>query len=634
MKKTLIFFFLLSLSVLCFSQNDTIFIEARLLETHDISKSCFTQLDTSAVDFYNYNPVYKQSFSATYLGNIGQAAVANIYFNRADFNEFIFAQPYSAYLFNRGNIRFYNTNKPYTRLQYSATLSNDKEQVLKVIHTQNISRHWNVGTELNLISSEGQYLGQKTKDIAFNFQTSYRRLHYQIHAGIILNKIKVSESGGIVDSFDVDANFIPVNLRKKTSSLSDNSNAESILASKVFFVNQSYSIGRVENFIVKDTLKARKIEPMITFSHEVDYSINHKIYKDDFTTAYKPDYYNYTAYVDSLQSLDSTICHRLENTVQVKFNDGVIPNFRLGSRVFFKNEHNKIYNFRDYLVSKMEETNSSTSIGAAIFNENGQWFRWSVTGEYFFDGYKNKNKNIEANIMKVLQFTTDSMRICAQFWLQNRSATVYEQRYFANRIKWDTSFVNQDRRKIAVQIIKPAWNFEIGFNYEVIENYIFFDTLALPAQANGSLSITSAYIKKQFHWKHFHSTNYIIYQKSSDSLYLEIPEFLAHTSNYLEYGFFKRALVAQFGFEVIYYSKFSPAAYMPASGQLYMQNKTSTGNYPILNIFINMRIRRANLFFNMQHLNSLLTKDKFYLAKNYPIDDFAVKFGVSWRFHD
>ena len=50
----------------------------------------------------------------------------------------------------------------------------------------------------------------------------------------------------------------------------------------------------------------------------------------------------------------------------------------------------------------------------------------------------------------------------------------------------------------------PARNAELRFNYAIIDNYTHFDTLALPAQHTGGLSVASLYARKDFSaWK-FH----------------------------------------------------------------------------------------------------------------------------------
>jgi len=74
---------------------------------------------------------------------------------------------------------------------------------------------------------------------------------------------------------------------------------------------------------------------------------------------------------------------------------------------------------------------------------------------------------------------------------------------------------------------------------------------------------------------------------------------------------------------------------MPATAQFYEQRIRKTGDFPIVNVFMNLRIKNVLLFLKLENLSNQFVINKYYyFTNNYPIHTTAFKFGVSWRFMD
>ena len=61
---------------------------------------------------------------------------------------------------------------------------------------------------------------------------------------------------------------------------------------------------------------------------------------------------------------------------------------------------------------------------------------------------------------------------------------------------------------------------------------------------------------------------------------------------------------------------------------------TKAANYPYLDAFVNIRIKRARLFLKLEHANSYFMGYNYFMIPHYPMADMALKFGVSWKFYD
>ena len=73
---------------------------------------------------------------------------------------------------------------------------------------------------------------------------------------------------------------------------------------------------------------------------------------------------------------------------------------------------------------------------------------------------------------------------------------------------------------------------------------------------------------------------------------------------------------------------------MPALRMFYTQNNKKIGDYLYTDVFVNMQIKRANIFLKYQHLNSGWKDYSFYLIPHYPQQSGALKLGIIWRFYD
>lgn len=125
-----------------------------------------------------------------------------------------------------------------------------------------------------------------------------------------------------------------------------------------------------------------------------------------------------------------------------------------------------------------------------------------------------------------------------------------------------------------------------------------------------------------------------MYQHISKDEALKLPSLLANATISYEGSLFKGAIYAMTGIEVFYNTSWYAPAYMPASGSFYLQDQIKTGNYPFMDVFLNLRIKRARIFLLLQHANSGLTGYRYYMVPTYPMADRAFKFGVNWMFFD
>jgi hypothetical protein len=104
--------------------------------------------------------------------------------------------------------------------------------------------------------------------------------------------------------------------------------------------------------------------------------------------------------------------------------------------------------------------------------------------------------------------------------------------------------------------------------------------------------------------------------------------------NLLKFNRTHGKMLTQIGFDIYYNTKFYAPAYMPSLAQFYLQDEKQIGDYPFIDFFINIKIKRARIFFRVQHLNSDLIKREYFTVLHYPMNERSIKFGLSWSFYN
>jgi hypothetical protein len=207
---------------------------------------------------------------------------------------------------------------------------------------------------------------------------------------------------------------------------------------------------------------------------------------------------------------------------------------------------------------------------------------------------------------------------------------------------WENDFNKESRTEFGSRIEYPARNLDFRFNFAIIDNYLDFNTLALPSQYGSALTVMSAAVKKDFRLWKFHLAPDINIQKSSNTEILDLPVATIRTTAYFDHIWFIKStngrLDLQFGVDVVYNTLYHAYSYMPATGRFYRQSSVETGNYPFINAFFNMKVQRTRFFFMLDHANyGLMNADMLYNYEMIPLYPWNIRrftFGLAWTFYN
>jgi hypothetical protein len=93
-------------------------------------------------------------------------------------------------------------------------------------------------------------------------------------------------------------------------------------------------------------------------------------------------------------------------------------------------------------------------------------------------------------------------------------------------------------------------------------------------------------------------------------------------------------LYFQLGAEAMMHTPYHALNYMPATGRYYNQTGSEIGNYPFINAFINLKVKRTRFFIMADHVNSGLTGYGYFLIPGFPLNIRMIKYGLAWTFYD
>jgi hypothetical protein len=131
-----------------------------------------------------------------------------------------------------------------------------------------------------------------------------------------------------------------------------------------------------------------------------------------------------------------------------------------------------------------------------------------------------------------------------------------------------------------------------------------------------------------------HLDNYFCFQKNSNNAIIRNPTFYLKNSLYYERLAFKKAMLVRIGIDSRFISSYYANAYNPLIGQFYIQDEQKMKYTPMIDVFINMKIKTVRIFLKGNNLLQGVGLRGTYNAFLYPSDERSFKFGVTWRFLD
>lgn len=599
-------------------------------------------IDTSIVGFQNFSPLFQPRNPTVGTGNLGLAATSLLFNPRKTIGFDAGFHAFDYYYLDHEDVKFYKARSPFSSLYYVA--GGEKEQLLKLIHSQNIKKNWNIGANYNRIGANGAYTHQRGDHLNASIFTWYEspNKRYNLWADAVFNTMKAQENGSILnrniftEGGDQLVNKLAESVRLFT--------AKQFWKKNSYLVKQSYFVGRIDS-TGKNT--AQNILPTNRISHTLIYDNSSYSFKKDETETDAVTVLPKDALYDPAFTNDSTSVKHLQNEFIYSFF------LRAKSSSFIKNElkidagiRHDFYNYGQFGV-KRDSTyafdNYSTFQNLTLLGDLSYRFSnridLSLNVQQIFQGRHIGDFMYEAK--SNLLFSRKAGRIVMGAYLQNKSPEEVFNEYNGNHYRWNDRNI-LDRTKIAnlsFGYVNDALKLDATASYYLISNYLYFgkddviDKAITPKQETSDVNLLKISVGKRFVFRSYHLDGYVVYQKTDSKGLLRTPEVYTFNSLYKDQTFF-RVLKTQVGIDVRYNTAYTALSYSPAASQFYNGDAVVFGSKPVVDIWVKANLRRANLFVKYDYINQNLFSKGFYTVNDYPMQDKLLKFGVIWNFYD
>jgi len=532
------------------------------------------------------------------------------------------------------DIYYYDVPTPTSDLMFKTTL--EQGQLLDALLTLNTSKQLNLAIGFKGFRSLGKYSQNQAESGNFKFAASYtsKNNRYTFRGHYAGQNIENIENGGIADRSqfedDEEGDFRD---RSRIDVFLDD--AENRLVGKRYFFDHQYKLVQQRN----DSLSVKPTS--LTLGQEFNYE---------------------TKFYQFIQDAQSDFFGQLLNE-----NSGIDNNARL--RAFYNKFDVTFYNKTlGRLKGYINTYNYNYFFNSLLITEDGQEIQNQLTGTEIAIGGSYAKKiggfAIEGNLAFNISgdLTGDIIDARASYAFNDRESfniklhsssrapdfnfLLYQNNY-ANYNWQNTDTFNQERvSSLQAQLISPKWG-TLTAKYSTLDNYTYFgldetqgpiergteNAFVNPFQEGNSVNHLKVVYDKEFKVGDFGLINRVMYQNvSQTNEVLNVPEIVTRNTLYFSKEVFNKAMFLQTGVTLKYFTSYNQNAYNPLLGEFYIQNAEEFGGFPLLDFFINAKIKQTRIFLKAEHFNSSFSGFDFYSAPDYPFRDFVIRFGLVWNF--
>lgn len=578
------------------------------------------QKDTTFVDTtlslkkeYKFNHLRNDSFGLMPLANEG-SGYNSLYFGRTKNNalpQFGFLSK-NIYYLETNDIKYYQVPTPLTELYFKTVM--EQGQSLDAFVTLNTSKNFNFSIAYKALRSTGKYYNSLSSIGNFRFTTSYQttKKNYILNAHITSQDVYNQENGGLKDVSQFESNSETYKERDRIDVYFED--AHSTLAGKRFFIDHSF------------VLQPEKDNSLV-FLHQLKHE--YKTFEFVQLTANERLGTSTSSYIQN-----KTRFSELFNQVGLAYSFKKYGNIQFYLQdVSYKYYYNRILSLNSLIIpSKIDDRivnykaqydykKEKLSVNASLSN--------SITNQSLAQMEAQANYQISDKYS--IQFFYQNIQK-----LPNLNTQLYQSNYL--NYNWNNSFKNEKINHLEAQIKNPY--VDLVGQYTVLDDKIFFinedvtKLITKPFQYDKTINYLSLKATNELKvWK-LALENTVLYQSVSQSdNFLNVPEITTRNTFYFSDYLFKRAMFLQTGFTVNYFTKYYANDYNPLLAEFTVQNTTKIGNFPMIDFFVNARVRQTRIFLKAEHLNNLFSDSRtYYATPNNPYRDFMVRFGLVWNF--
>lgn len=606
-------------------------------------------LDTLPLNFYQTDIPSAHSLSYSTTGNLGAAGFNNIYFERPEGDIFFFKDAFAHWLRSPANFEWYNTRLPFTQVSYHSGSANETAQDnLSATFSGNINKQLELGGGVNLVTGRGLYSRQADREFSYRLFGSYIGTRYEVQLAFNNYNYVTEENGGITDDryildpaamqageTKVNTRTVPVNLNS----------AYNRLRGKDLFLTHRYNLGyykevETDSVIEEEFVAVSSIIHTLTYEDALHRFVNESARED--TTFFQ------NTYLSAKGTNEASSYWALTNTVGISIHEGLSKYFLMGIGAYVTYQVREYQQVIDTIAPGTQiaphlsyhpdyniagyTTEHALWVGGQLWKRQGSWLTYEANVGIGILGSDLGEIEISGTVGTKIPMWQDSLSINANVLFKNTEATFFHRKYVSNHFMWNNNFGKTRRLRIDGEVDFPKTGTYIQAGFENLQNYVYFDNSCLPRQESGNIQVISATLRQNFKAGIFHLDLAGTYQFTSNRKVLPLPEWSLYGNLYLLFPIAK-VMHVQVGVDCNWYSAFKAPAYQPALMTRYNQDEIEIGNYPFMNVYLNVKFKKARFYLLYSHVNyGWLGGNNYFSIPHYPLNPGMFQLGISVDF--
>jgi len=597
-------------------------------------------LDSSIADFTKRFPI---KASTIHLGNLGSASRSLLFSTPGQIGWDAGLHAYDLYKWNEEEVRFFQTTRPYSEINYQ--LGSRVEQLISLLHTQNIKPNWNFMFQYRLVNSPGIFQQQRSNHNNYLFSSRYqsKSLRYHVWMYLLGNRLQSEENGGIIDSTHIlndpiysDRFNIPVWLGGASTFtanfFSNKINTGNRYRQTQFLWRHQYDLGKKDS-LVTDSTVVPLFFPRLRMEHQLRYDRSDFNFFDQqpSLTYYERFYPGLAVRPDSLTLRDNwKILSNNFSLYQFPDAKNLQQYFKVGAELQLVQ------------VQTIKENFSFVNtIGQFLYRNLTRNKRWEMElgGQLFLFGEHRGDYRLHVQLQRSLANKKGSLLVGA-LQLNRTPAFIFDRRSSFYLGSSTTVFRKENYTQFFSIIDWTAKGITLRGDYFLVSNFSYLLDFQKVNQTNSLFNVLQLQalktfrLTKNFKW---HAEFYFQQRIGSAPLNL-MPFFTRHRLAYEGSLGFKNLNLAT-GLELRYRPPYKADRYSPLLGQFFFQDRVVISNpLPDMAAYVNFRIRPFTAFVRAENLNTARDLQGFGFTRNnllgegYPLQGLHLRVGIFWQF--
>lgn len=586
----------------------------------------------SIKNFYNQNFIRRDAFGKLFFPNVG-GAVVDLEYQDTPFSTSLLPTGKKYNYYFADDIKYYDVKTPYTEFIYENGVK--EGNFLSSTFSHNINKQFNYTFHYRGLISEGRFRNEKAQNNTFVFSSNYKTKseRFKLWWHYAAQNLKNNENGGISDIND----FILQDERRLSNLRNipvNSQTAKSDFDARRIQVNASYGILRKLN--EKDSTYFNPI----LLKNTVTYEKQKYRYEDSSPSAQL--YFSPIIQGIGTSSLKSSTDFSNVTTAGFQWTD------RIQIEAGVKFQSLRVF-AEQPLVARLEDTNGNViydvnnprEIKENLFGIVGKVnFDWNEKLKLFGNVEYLQSDNYKSvyNVDAVLDITpiagyTLSAGALIQSKIPSLNA-IYNQSFYAN-FNYANQFQTENIQKLFAKLNLEKLNTTLEGAVYNIDNKVYLDADLVYKQLNDNINYFRLKGENHLRFGNINLVSTLQYQKvSKNEDIMPLPDFLIRETLYWQGELFNKNAQLQAGINATYFSKYRGLTYNPVLNEFAIQNAAiqRIGAYPILDVFVNFKVRNMRFYIRGEHLNaSFVSQPDYFSTSNVPYRGFKFQLGIKWN---